>query len=623
MSNQNQVTLIGYYGGDKTHSLAAWSSTYLELGLEIPDNIEDRVDVIIDNILSRNKKIRNISQLLSYLGENGHHSPFEFSTLHFITTEDYKSHIHSIKHRIGHSKNSECLTGDSVITFLNINNNSSSKLRVKLKDLYYKWNNGRSHQATEKDALYSQRRIMQRRLRVLDESTGLFTYSHIKDIWYKGVQKVYEIKLANGKSIKCTNNHKIYTKNGFKTINDGLVVGDLVGVNGVNIEVANKPWTFKSFFDGSENYTRREFATMKNLKIELVKKWGYIFNIIFKKDENKGRTPWNKGLTNAYKINIGNRAHNPRKGANSHFWRGGITSERAKITVWTNKQARKIHEKYNFTCQKCGNGGFLHTHHIIPVSIDINKAYDIDNLITVCKVCHSEIHSSRDSEIAFAEKVLANDFLPYAYEWGKDKRANKPTLSVHFSKIVSIEFSGYEETYDLEVEGINNNFVANGIVVHNSSRYKERTEDKFYLPEDWDNIIFDRTNSGTCYDGGDYIYLPDGALVELIFEGGEDWKGILRKYTAIGNILYHEAIKQLTPRLGKARAKESAAYFLTLNNQVNTNDMWNFRSFMEFQRLRNSPHAQKEIRDIAEMMLEQVRNINGNPFEYSLKAFGL
>ena len=263
MSNQNQVTLIGYYGGDKTHSLAAWSSTYLELGLEIPDNIEDRVDVIIDNILSRNKKIRNISQLLSYLGENGHHSPFEFSTLHFITTEDYKSHIHSIKHRIGHSKNSE------------------------------------------------------------------------------------------------------------------------------------------------------------------------------------------------------------------------------------------------------------------------------------------------------------------------------------------------------------------------SSRYKERTEDKYYLPEDWGNIVFNRYGSSICYDYKGYVNLPDGALGDVILEGSGCWQGILRKYTEIGNILYHEAVKQLTPVLGKARAKESAAYFLTLNNQVNTNDMWNFRSFMEFQRLRNSPHAQKEIRDIAEMMLEQVRSINGNPFEYSLKAFGL
>ena len=34
----NKAILIGYYGGDKTHSLAAWSSTFLELELEMPQN---------------------------------------------------------------------------------------------------------------------------------------------------------------------------------------------------------------------------------------------------------------------------------------------------------------------------------------------------------------------------------------------------------------------------------------------------------------------------------------------------------------------------------------------------------------------------------------------------------
>lgn len=244
MNRDNKAILVGSYGGDRTHALAAWSSTYLELGLEIPDNIEDRVDCIVDNILSKNKRMRNIEGLLSYLAKCGHTSPFEFSFLHFNITEDYKSHIHSIKHRIGHSKNSE------------------------------------------------------------------------------------------------------------------------------------------------------------------------------------------------------------------------------------------------------------------------------------------------------------------------------------------------------------------------STRYKERVEDKFYLPEDWKGI-----ESSSVFDigGGRTVF----------------WYEALKQHTEIGNRLYHKAVEELSIELGRTRAKESAAYFLSLNNQVNVNDGWDFGSFMRFQKLRNSTEAQKEIREIAEQMLEEVRNIEGKPFEYSLKAFNL
>jgi thymidylate synthase ThyX len=51
--------------------------------------------------------------------------------------------------------------------------------------------------------------------------------------------------------------------------------------------------------------------------------------------------------------------------------------------------------------------------------------------------------------------------------------------------------------------------------------------------------------------------------------------------------------------------------------------MFNWRSFYHFQKLRNSPDAQKEVRELAEEMLNQVKNIEGNPFEKTIKAFKL
>jgi thymidylate synthase ThyX len=45
------------------------------------------------------------------------------------------------------------------------------------------------------------------------------------------------------------------------------------------------------------------------------------------------------------------------------------------------------------------------------------------------------------------------------------------------------------------------------------------------------------------------------------------------------------------------------------------------RSFANFQKLRNSEHAQKEIKEIAQEMLALVHNIEGNPFQYTLKSW--
>jgi thymidylate synthase (FAD) len=85
MSN-NTVELIGLYGSDETHALSAWTSTSRDL--------------------TQDKKDR-IPALLKMLAENGHETPFEKSSIHFLITCDVASHIHLLKHRIGVSVNAE------------------------------------------------------------------------------------------------------------------------------------------------------------------------------------------------------------------------------------------------------------------------------------------------------------------------------------------------------------------------------------------------------------------------------------------------------------------------------------------------------------------------------------
>jgi thymidylate synthase (FAD) len=120
-----------------------------------------------------------------------------------------------------------------------------------------------------------------------------------------------------------------------------------------------------------------------------------------------------------------------------------------------------------------------------------------------------------------------------------------------------------------------------------SARYKELKEDKYYIPDDWN----------------------------------EKWAESLKKYTELGNTLYHECLKDLEPLLGRKRAKESARFFKTYNSKIQADVMFNMRSFANFQKLRNSEHAQKEIREIAQKMLELVYKIEGNPFKYTLETW--
>ena len=122
-----------------------------------------------------------------------------------------------------------------------------------------------------------------------------------------------------------------------------------------------------------------------------------------------------------------------------------------------------------------------------------------------------------------------------------------------------------------------------------SARYKELKEDKYFIPEDWT----------------------------------QKWQDALSDYTDTGNKLYHQCVEELTPELGRKRAKESARFFKTYNSQIQADIMFNMRSFANFQKLRNSEHAQVEIREIAAKMLELVQGIEGNPFKFTLDAFKL
>ena len=104
---------------------------------------------------------------------------------------------------------------------------------------------------------------------------------------------------------------------------------------------------------------------------------------------------------------------------------------------------------------------------------------------------------------------------------------------------------------------------------------------------------------------------------------GKTWQQILEAHTQISDQLYHAALADLTPALGRKRAKESARFFKTYNSQITLSVMMNMSCFYNFYTLRSDSAAQTEIQSIANTMLEEIKKIEGSPFKFTLEAFGL
>lgn len=120
-----------------------------------------------------------------------------------------------------------------------------------------------------------------------------------------------------------------------------------------------------------------------------------------------------------------------------------------------------------------------------------------------------------------------------------------------------------------------------------SARYKELKDDKFYIPTDWSS----------------------------------DEQARLVQHCLECNKRYHECMARLVAKdVPRKRAKESARFYLPYANQLTADVMFNFRSFMHFMGLRNSEHAQLEVRQLAQQMLKLIYETE--QFNVSLEAFG-
>jgi thymidylate synthase ThyX/5-methylcytosine-specific restriction endonuclease McrA len=255
-------------------------------------------------------------------------------------------------------------------------------------------------------------------------------------------------------------------------------------------------------------------------------------------------------------------------------------SLRRGIGVWTSMQ-RMTRINPIDRCHLCGllfERDDLVLDHVVPVAADLKLALDVENLAPACKSCH---RAKTNDEQKLADR--------------KSKTAGAKYVGLVSNPIRVAE----EETYDIEMDGLHHNFVADGVVVHNSynewsGRYS-KMEAEFYVP---DNV---RTQIGKP---GAYSFEPvEPAVRELA-------QAEIRTTAEQAFAAYERMLEQ-------GVAKEVARTVLPLS--MYTKYFWscNPRSLMHFCGLRNSEHAQFEIREYAraaESFLEKLMPVTHAAF---------
>ncbi len=214
------------------------------------------------------------------------------------------------------------------------------------------------------------------------------------------------------------------------------------------------------------------------------------------------------------------------------------------------------------------------------VYADESYAYDFENLVTLCKQCHESIHQNNQ------ETLFANFYNPIidTENWQPKPKALGKKLQAHPVKVKSVEYLGQQMTYDLEVEGSWHNFVANGVVVHNSFRYTgNQFIDVVKGKKDIEDVIYLRpVGYYTDRQGKKYHYTPEQRAADL------EW--------------CLEAAKRYKADFEGGMSEEHARGKVPFDYRQHFVVSFNLRSFLHFCDLRNKKDAQLEIQKLCEMM---------------------
>lgn len=143
---------------------------------------------------------------------------------------------------------------------------------------------------------------------------------------------------------------------------------------------------------------------------------------------------------------------------------------------------------------------------------------------------------------------------------------------------------------------IDRQILTHRIASHNglSGRYRTMPLDFFKVPEDVIEI-FNKANTERTFIPLDFMYRTSCEMAVNNYKRTIDCLKLAETKGQITNAEFK-------------RAREIARGQLPTSGMVERTSIFNLRSFANYQKLRNSPHAQPEIQQVAQMMLQQVED---------------
>ncbi|MFN6353836.1 MAG: FAD-dependent thymidylate synthase [Cyanobacteriota bacterium] len=525
-------------------------------------------------------------------GERGHYGPLEHGQI--VLNVGWFPHSvmqQARTHRVGVSFDVQCLAADTEITFLQ---SSGALRRIRIAELHDLWTHGeRAHRARrlrgrqgEEPGSYSRdcrRRLQKMKLRVLNEDTGVFETSHIRDVICSGLQPVYRLTMEDGRSLDCTANHRLFTPDGWQTMGEAVGLrtrrdGSVRSFRRTARVMANGMVAAGSGAYRDRHWLREqiecgasvgEMADRAGCSATTIRAWARRHQLHLPQSDSRfqpGQKPWN---------------HNPaapwrqREWLSQHLASGMHADEMAKLAACSVEAIKKWVYQHGLTLNRRAQG-----QRIVPVHADPGQAYEPDNLVSPCQPCHTFLHQ-HNLETAFAAALQPGRNTE---SWSVKTHPQGRKLRAHPLTVTNVEYLGEQITYDLEVEEPWHNFVANGLVVHNSMRYTgERIcraargelelEEVFYLRPVGD--YSDR-------QGKKYSYSPDQRAVDL-----EICRAAAERYRDL---------------LAAGFAEEHARGILPFDYRQHFVVSFSLRAFLHFLDLRAKLDAQEEIRALCDLM---------------------
>lgn len=406
-----------------------------------------------------------------------------------------------------------------------------------------------------------------------------FFKAPVKEIFKTGIKEVFEITIQYGadgktKKIKTSKDHKFLTKEGWKTLSD-ISVGDYLALNGMPA-YRSKDWLQKQKEDFlAIGVGMKGMAESLKINYNTIKKWMHIHKLSYTQLETSSTfTVWNKNVKGEDSHSYG-AVHSDvtrQKISDKHTMVLGTTNQgfgKRMRSYWeADFRRRLILAKYNHKCAECQSTESLELDHIKPVYSHPELGFNEDNVQILCKSCH------------------------------KLKSAEENSLSkntIRYGMVKSIVSKGDEETYDMEIAHRDRNYVANGIVVHNSRRYVsgKKLAFEFYISTGLKNFT------------SKYVLTnKDGHSQSLDFTT-EDILDL--------TVSHYHALLDSGIKAQEARRIIPQAMYSTLWMGFNKESLSNYL------KLREDTHAQWEIRQTAIAFRELItKNINDDIsfFEY-------